>query len=326
MFTDFSEANAAKNDMRKVGFKDAFVAVYKNGQRIALADLIKENNTTVVNDNSTSVGIATNTNVPDGGTIVTTNPESSLPLNAAEINKTGGLFYTVQVGVYSDRVSSKQLLNLEPVYREPLPNGNFRYTAGTYNSLEKVKSDRLKVNQLGIRDAFVSAYLDGQRISVAEAMKKQGEGLVKMFPENPIRFPGNNNLVASETVISPAVVTNTTTAQVFSNGVNNDPVPTADNGVKLTSEGIVYKIQIGVYSKAVPDNIAANWMKIKTWPVRNFTNDKGLIIYTVGSFGDFKNARKLLEQATADGITDAFITVYKDGKRLYGAEASPYLK
>jgi len=40
---------------------------------------------------------------------------------------------------------------------------------------------------------------------------------------------------------------------------------------------------------------------------------------------DISFAKKLKDEAVSVGITDAFITVYKDGKKLYGQEAAQYL-
>jgi hypothetical protein len=40
---------------------------------------------------------------------------------------------------------------------------------------------------------------------------------------------------------------------------------------------------------------------------------------------DAKSAAKLKDEAKSVGITDAFITVYKDGVKLYGNEANSYI-
>lgn len=353
-FSKFEEANGVKNDIKKLGYRDAFVVVYKDGQRISLGEAMNELKSqgvaVNVNPNETA-GITSNANIPNANTVATTvanntgnttttntnnNVVPAANVNATELNNVQGMLFTVQIGVYSNEASSTQLYNLKPIYRERLPNGYYRYTAGIYNNLDKVKADRSKVNGLGISDAFVSAYLNGSRIKVADALAKMGSGDNVQFPaENPIQFDGgtgaietlpatNNNTTTSNT---PAVNTNTVTTsgtQPFNNGVTQAPQPTAENGVKLTDEGITYKVQIGAYKNQVPQNVANNWMKIKTWPIgANQVN--GLYIYTVGSFVSNKSARPLLEEAKANGITDAFITVYKDGKKLYGAEASSYL-
>jgi cell division septation protein DedD len=208
------------------------------------------------------------------------------------------------------------------VYKESIPGGMFRYTAGVYNNLDRVKADRAKVNVLGIADAFVSAYLNGQRIKISDATEKIAQGNVQLMSENPIVFPqgGAPANIAPANNNSPAV----NTVQPFTNGVSQGPAPTPENGVKTSEEGITYKVQIGAYSKQIPVNIADNWMKIKTWPI-SYSQINNLYIYTVGSFSEARFAKKLKDEMVALGITDAFVIVLKDGKKLYGTEASQYL-
>jgi hypothetical protein len=113
-------------------------------------------------------------------------------------------------------------------------------------------------------------------------------------------------------------------ATAFSNSVSVGPAPTNENGVKLDDAGISYKVQIGAYKNQVPNDVANKFLNIKTWPVKNVVINN-LYIYTIGGFNAFVFAKKLKDEAVSVGITDAFITVYKDGKKLYGSEASQYL-
>ena len=351
-FNKFEDANAVKNDLKKLGYKDAFVVVYKDGQRINLGaafNELKNQGMNVTVDPNSTAGITLNANIPNATTVATTmantagntnaaatnnfvSTNSGGVANASELNTTQGMLFTVQIGVYSNEASNSQLYNLQPIYRERLPNGYYRYTAGVYNNIDKVKGDKAKVNALGIKDAFVSAYLNGERIKIADAMAKLGSGDNIQFPaENPIRFEGGSavitNVPANNTPANntPAINTNTNSGtQPFNNGVTQGPQPTAENGVKVGDEGITFKVQVGAYKNQVPQNVANSFMKIKNWPI-SANQVNGLYIYTVGSFVDAKSARPLLEEAKANGISDAFITVYKDGKKLYGAEASSYL-
>jgi hypothetical protein len=70
--------------------------------------------------------------------------------------------------------------------------------------------------------------------------------------------------------------------------------------------------------------VASKFLNIKTWPVQNVVIN-ALYIYTIGNFTSAAFAKKLKDEAISVGITDAYITVYKDGKKLYGAEATQYL-
>lgn len=332
-FDKYEDANGVKNDLKKLGYNDAFVVVYYNGQRITLNEAInimQKDGKEINLSPNVSAGITENTNIPKNPFVapVNTNPivaNTEPVVVTKELEKINGLLFTVQIGVYSKEVKRGQLYNLNPIYTEKLPSGLYRYTAGIYNIGDKVKSDRAKVNELGIKDAFVSAYYNGKRVPFADGEKLKADSVnLKMEPENPIVFPGGGTTVVTPANNTPAGTATTTSVTPFSNGVTNGPAPTAENGVKIGEEGISFKVQIGAYRSQVPADIAANFQKIQIWPVENKLIN-ALYIYTVGNFTDAKFAKQLRDQMVALGITDAFVSVYQNGKKLYGAEAAPYL-
>ncbi len=340
-FEQYSSANAVKNDLRNLGYSDAFVVAYLNGKRINLSeatDKAKAAGQTVDVTPNTSAGITNKANVPNNAAPanLATNNNAGDTRNveiANELEKMNGLLYTVQIGVYSKQVTQSQLFNLKPIYSEKLPNGLYRYTAGIYNQSVKLLEDKRKVVNLGVKDAFVTSYYNAKRIPFDEGKKLQAENNnLKMETENPIIFSGssssapttNSVIVIDMNTINQPTNNTTTPITAFSNNVTSDPAPTAENGVKTDDNGISYKVQIGAYKNQVPNVEATKFLNIKTWPVKNVAIN-GLFIYTIGNFNSMTFAKKLKEEANSLGITDAYITVYKDGKKLYGAEAAQYL-
>lgn len=328
-FNRIENANAVKNDLRSLGYSDAFVVVYYNGKRIslneALAIMEKEGKTIDANAPS-SAGITANSNIPKS-TTAAQNPDVTAKeqvIVTNELEKLNGLLFTVQIGVYTKEVTSSRLLNLKPIFTERLNNGLYRYTAGIYNNPDRLVTDKNKVVLLGVKDAFVSAYLNGKRIPFSEGKTRQTEdSTVKMETENPILFPdvtANSPVVAQPPVITPAA----STVQPFKNDVTSYPAVTVDNGVKATEEGITFKVQIGAYSKQVPEDVAAKFSSIKTWPVEN-KQINTLFIYNIGNFSEPRFAKALKEEVVRLGIADAFITVYRDGVKLYGTDAASLL-
>ncbi|MHB8258851.1 MAG: hypothetical protein ACYDEC_01140 [Bacteroidia bacterium] len=319
LFDKFNHANAVKNDLKKLGYADAFVVAYLNGKRINLADALaslQQKGENVNADVTTTAGITANNNVPVNNTQTANVIGETQTAQSSNLPKVNGLLFTIQIGIFTNNVINKQLRNLRPIYREQLPNGNYRFTAGIYNSLDLVKIDRRKVNTFGIGDAFVSAYLNGQRIKIADAIEKVSTDKTLQFPtQQPIIFPGETTQAGNnEQVVGHNNQVTNENIQPFSNGVTESPLPTAENGIKTTDEGITYKVQIGAFRKQVPQQTADTWIKLKTWPIKNITvND--LYIYTVGSFTEARYAQKLKAEVIALGITDAFIVVFKDGKR-----------
>lgn len=312
-YIEYNTANNVKNELRKIGYRDAYVICYYNGKRISRTESLSKlenNEKNIDNDTIQASGLLLNK-----------------PENKNELNKINGLLFTIQIGLYNKKIIEESILNLKPIYSEMVPNGLYRYTAGIYNNIDKIIKDRKRVNdEIGIKDAFISAYLNGKRITFYEAKERQKNDLdIQMEDENPIVFPNqtqNNISLNNESQISIPTVTNN--IKPFTNNVNSYPNQTIENGVKINEDGYSFKVQIGAFKKQVPNEIVTKYLTIKIWPVE-YKVINSLFIYNVGNFIEAKNAETLKNEVIRLGITDAFITVYKDGKKVYGAEATNML-
>lgn len=324
-FGQIEKANAVKNDLRNLGYSDAFVVVYYNGKRISLGEamaMMEKDGIKMDPNAPQTAGITANSNVPKA--IVNPAIQESVVVTK-ELEQTDGLLYTIQIGVYSKQVSKPQILRLKPVFREQLTNGLYRYTAGIYIDSDRLMADKNKVVEMGVKDAFVSAYLNGKRISYAEAKEKQAaDAGIKLEPENPIVFP-EKQVIPAPNPFEQLVAASPSAIEPFKNSVSSYPAATPDNGVKENEQGISYKVQIGAFSKQVPEDVASKFSAIKSWPIDN-KRINGLFIYNVGNFSEAKFAKALKEEIVRLGINDAFITVYRDGQKLYGPEAEGYLR
>ncbi|WP_421920727.1 OmpA family protein [Marinifilum sp.] len=87
-----------------------------------------------------------------------------------DLNKVQGVFYTVQIGAFSERTVPGVIQNFKVVFKAPLNQGLLRYTTGIYDSYEEAKIESQKINKKGIK-AFVIAYYKGKKITFAEAKK-----------------------------------------------------------------------------------------------------------------------------------------------------------
>jgi tetratricopeptide (TPR) repeat protein len=87
--------------------------------------------------------------------------------------------------------------------------------------------------------------------------------------------------------------------------------------LKPKSSGITYKIQIGAYSRGIPNNMKSVFNKIyMIRKVDNYTDDKGVVVYTTGNLTNYEDAVVMQKQVQQEGIKDAIIAAYLNGKRI----------
>lgn len=360
LFTKFITADKVKEEIRGLGYKDAFVVAFLNGKRISMTEALAmsgeagsantvASTTQTPNANTTTSAEnavpATNNGNPTAVTTKTTTPVAST--TSAEIAPTenvavvSGLFYTVQVGVYSQPITSAKLYNIQPLYTEKTANGYLRYNTGVYNNLARAGEAQAIVVAAGVKDAFITAYYQGKRISLPEAanLEKQGTAVFTTAP-NLNMLP----TVGSASKASPANVkpqtetsTNATTSQpakAVNPVVTNETIPapaTTENSSALKSAieqnnsapvvpGLVYKVQIGAFKDEVPLSIANQFLKIANKGIKNYKDANGLTIYTLGSFKSYDEASQLKAEIAAT-VADAFIVAYNDGKKISIDEA-----
>jgi len=100
---------------------------------------------------------------------------------ADQVEKIQGLFFTVQVGVYSKPVAAALLQNVNPLNSELTETNKIRYTSGQFNNMADAVAKRDAIRAQGIVDAFVTAYYNGKRITLSEAdllLKEKGAGIL----------------------------------------------------------------------------------------------------------------------------------------------------
>ncbi len=172
LFRDFGNANNAKNDIRKLGYDDAFVVAFYNGKRISFQELRNVENIDIslpppVADNTFNgvppEVLTTPSIIDDPGEV-----SSAIAEQTTNTKEVKGVFFAVQVGVYTNTVLPENLKVLRELNSELLPNGNIRYSVGQFRTLEEAQARRGDV-QATVSDAFITAYSDGNRITVGEA-------------------------------------------------------------------------------------------------------------------------------------------------------------
>jgi len=85
---------------------------------------------------------------------------------------------------------------------------------------------------------------------------------------------------------------------------------------------VVYKVQIGTYQGKLPAQVEKTFKRLSILrKIDKNTNEKGADVYTIGELSQFNDAVKLQQQIRLEGVKDAFVVVYHNGKRITLEEA-----
>jgi hypothetical protein len=304
-FATYEGGKLALNEVKTLGYKDAFVVAYKDGKRIPLYlarteaknnvsnynDLaieetagIKNRNKNALTDTQISENANTNTDVADNNIV-----------KADNIKSKNNLLYTVQIGVYRKAVSHSRLYNLNPIYEDVTQYGYIRYTTGIFKDLTTANTEKERIRQIGIKDAFVTAYFEGKRITVTEANKLKSENKATEETQN-IQLPQ----VTSE---------------------NKDKSTSVSDASKIR-----YKIQIGAYKSQVPLNEVKSFLSVaRTKNLEQFVDDRGYTVFVIGNYNNYNEASNMKAILINEGITDAFIVAYNGNVKISVAKAKELL-
>ena len=189
----------AQKQIRALGYTDAFVVAYCDGERINLAEArrLEDLGLCVPRDqDSITMEVVQNViaQLPKDSLNPTIGKPSPGDYNKAPgaavaeaVEEKKGLFYTVQVGVYNKPVPGSQLHDINPLVTKRLENGQIRYSSGVFTSVAQAVPKKKEAISLGITDAFITAYYNGERISLEEAKRILAEqGPDVLVKEEPV--------------------------------------------------------------------------------------------------------------------------------------------
>ena len=83
------------------------------------------------------------------------------------------------------------------------------------------------------------------------------------------------------------------------------------------SDELIYKIQIGAYSRALPSHIDRLFKKLAVLRrIENYTDEKGVVVYTTGNLTNYEDAEKMRLQVKQEGVENPIVVPYYNGKRI----------
>jgi hypothetical protein len=292
LFKKYAEALQARNEIRTKGYSDAFVVVYVDGEKLtgeqAREILAQARETEKVSvelikgiPSGEPIAVKAEEKEPELNTSYYNDPEAA---EAEQVEIIAGLFYTVQVGVYSKPVKLDQLYNLTELNSELTASGVIRYTSGRFGDLSAASTRKEVARNKGVNDAFITAYYNGKRVSLAEAERliaEKGESVFaeKVAGEKPADVPPPNVSVDEE----------------------------KDNGES-------YVVIMGTFVDNVPQELADLFLENKNWGIRKIQGPGSAAIYLSEDIKSLDEARALLKECKKLNISTATLGTMKDGK------------
>jgi hypothetical protein len=226
-----------------------------------------------------------------------------------------GLVYRVQVGAFAKPIPEALFKEFSPVTGEKLDNGITRYLAGYFGNRQKVLDAQKDIRALGYTDAFVVAYCDGKRISLAEARQLEEQGLCKPMRQDSIVMEVIQNTIAQ----LPADTIAKYKPEPKISDYNRAPGAVAAIAIEEI-KGLFYTVQVGVYNRPATKEQLHDINPLVTRRLEN-----GQIRYSTGTFRSVDEARPKKAEAVEKGVSDAFITAYFNGERISLQEAKNLL-
>ena len=77
-------------------------------------------------------------------------------------------FFSVQIGVFKKYVPSNRLEDFEPVYYELIEDDLVRYVSGKFATFKEAKQMKFKINNKGVKDAYIVKYKEGIRYDLSK--------------------------------------------------------------------------------------------------------------------------------------------------------------
>ncbi|MCI1753108.1 MAG: hypothetical protein LKM36_09640 [Flavobacteriales bacterium] len=246
-----------------------------------------------------------------------------------------GVVYKVQVGAFRNELPKDAFSDMTPVTGESVGNGLTRYAAGQFTSAQSAAKAGETVRARGYRDAFVVAYLDGNRVSLREAIAAERAAartgtLAVAQPSGSSATPVPSGQTATPAVTAPepenaggedaAVLRKYPTSvqevlaefkpNAAATEYYNDPTAAPAKQVE-TVKGLFFTVQVGVYSKPTALDRLFNIS-----PLNSERTETNKIRYTTGVYQDPGTANTRKNATVLLGVKDAYVTAYLNGKRI----------
>jgi epidermal growth factor receptor substrate 15 len=187
-FNSSTTAVSARKEIRSLGYSDAFIVAYCDGKRISFAqgrefeisgrcktlstnelNIALQQNNIIPSNNNSSENLAQSNSIESQNNQIISKENKSVNSRAEVGERYKNLFFTVQVGAYNKPIGENQLQGIQDLISFKTDKGQIRYSSGRFDNVNDAKARKKEAVAKGVTDAFVVAYFEGKRISMAEA-------------------------------------------------------------------------------------------------------------------------------------------------------------
>ncbi len=189
-----------------------------------------------------------------------------------------GLVYRIQMGVFSKPLDPVFFKGLSPVSGFAVPGtGSTRYFVGIFRRMEDASRSLLTVKQMGFRDSFITAVLDGKAVSLDRASLMESEWARKPLPS-----------------IAPPV-----------------------KRIDAEASTLVFRIEVTRSSKPLGDETTEAYRKMAgSRGFEIIQADGGTFVYLIGKFITFESASEYADLLKRNGYRDAKISAYLGSREI----------
>lgn len=292
-FDAYDPAVEARDAIRALGYADAFVVRFMDGERVrgarpAPAALAEERREAEMAGNGAREGTASSTadGVPSitgdsqvrEGAVVRGQPSGVVPTRPEEIESwtnIRGRVYSVQIGAFRGVPDERALADLGQLTRENAgSDGWLRLFSGRFESESEARDHLAQLRASGRNDAFVVVYINGRRIPLLEASTTATSGTAALEGPTPESQRSEQNPV--EVTVAP---------------------------VEPVVQG--WKLQLGAFSSTIPVRLANAILDAPLeWEVQS-VREGGLTRYVTRAVSSETQVRSWLESARDMGFQDA---------------------
>ena len=256
-FDAYDPAVDARDAIRSLGYEDAFVVRFVDGERVrgarpAAEELVVERER-ISADRKPEDGRSTSAAMETGASAGVGFSEGTLPTRREDIptwEGVSGRVYSVQVGAFRGVPDPVALASLGTLTREDAgSDGWLRLFSGRFESEAEAVSHRNELQSNGRQDAFIVVYINGRRIPLSQA---------------------------STTSVAPL-------SRPEGDGVNRDSETVSEQSSSGEPEGGWY-VELGVFTSTIPVRLANAILDAPLeWEIRSVRENGRTLYRTKGA-------------------------------------------